>query len=124
MALPLSGCGGGKATSSASEPSAPATTLSISSSKPLAFDQKVYRARAGRVQITLANHSSAVHIASIEQGKTCCVQPGSRYLGGTTTASPGESTGGEATLTPGTYSLYCNVDSHWQQGMVSRLIVR
>jgi plastocyanin len=128
LASILGGCGDGGGKSSATKPSAskssgPASTLNVSANKLFAFERKVYSARAGQVTVKFTNRGPDTHVALIEKSSKCCAQKGSRYIGGSSSASPGESSTGTATLEPGTYFLYCNVDSHWQQGMVSKLVV-
>jgi len=91
---------------------------------PLRWTKKTYRTEAGQVELRVDNPSEAVHNVAVEQGRTCCRQPGNRQFGYTNTISPGETARAVVKLSPGRYWAYCGVDGHWQGGMISRLIVK
>jgi hypothetical protein len=90
---------------------------------PLRWTKKSYRTEPGRIELRVVNPSAAVHGVAVERSKRCCRQPGSDALGYTKTIDTGETTSTVVTLAAGRYWAYCNVDGHWQGGMVSRLIV-
>ncbi len=129
LAFAVVGCGSSSSTSSAPSTSASAAppsnsgsggsqalTLSADPSGALKFDTSSLSAKAGKVTIQMSNPSSAgvEHGISIEGNGVD--QEG-------TTAQPGGMATVSATLKPGTYTFYCPVDSHKQQGMTGTLTV-
>jgi plastocyanin len=87
------------------------------------WTKKSYRAKGGTVEIRLANPSDAPHNVAIEKSKKCCEQRGHKWLTTSPTIEKGETTKVVVDLKPGRYWAYCNIASHWQGGMVSRLVV-
>jgi hypothetical protein len=135
VVLAVAGCGGngGDEGSVAERPSTPRTappeatsTLQLVADPkiPLRWTRKTYRTDAGRVELRLRNPSEAQHNAAVERSSRCCKQPGNQQLGYTNIIGPGETTRKVVELPAGRYWLYCNVEGHWQGGMVARLIVR
>jgi hypothetical protein len=90
---------------------------------PLRWTKETYRTPAGDVELKVTNPSQAVHGVAVERSATCCRQPGSKQLGYTKTIDTGETTRTVVSLPAGRYWAYCNVDGHWQGGMLSRLVV-
>jgi hypothetical protein len=132
--LAIGGCGGngGDENSVAERPTTPRTpppqatsTLALVADPkiPLRWTRKTYRTKPGGVELSVRNPSQAQHNAAVEQSNRCCKQPGNRQLGYTNIIGPGETTRKVVELPAGRYWLYCNVEGHWQAGMVSRLIV-
>ena len=87
------------------------------------WTRTTYRTKAGKVELRLANPSSDPHNVAIEKSRKCCEQPGATWVATSPTALKGEKAKVVADLKPGRYWAFCNVASHWQGGMVSRLVV-
>jgi len=92
-----------------------ATSLSLKASKTdLKFNKKTLRAAHGKVTIAMTNPSSTKHAIAIEghridkKGKTVGKNKTSRVT---------------VTLKKGTYTFYCPVSDHEDQGMKGKLIV-
>ena len=98
-------------------PIAGAEKLSVSAdpSGALKFTKSSLSAKAGAVTIQMSNPSSLEHGVSIE-GNGVDAEGTVVGNGGTATVS--------ANLKPGTYTFYCPVDSHRQQGMQGTLTVK
>jgi plastocyanin len=127
-ALALAACGGssksssssGSKPSSSSKPASSSSgggaTVKLSASKDkIAFSTTKLSAKAGKVTIAMANPGQIPHAIAVEGhgiDKDGKVVTG----GGTSTVS--------VKLKPGTYTFYCPVDSHEQQGMKGTLTVR
>jgi hypothetical protein len=130
-ALAVAGCGGSegqndeRATDDGSARKKPARTVKFVADPktPLRWTKPTYRTEAGPMELRVVNPSPAVHGVAVERSKRCCRQPGSKDLGYTKTIDTGETTSTVVTLPVGRYWAYCNVDGHWQGGMLSRLIV-
>jgi plastocyanin len=90
-------------------------SLSADPSGALKFNQSSLSAKAGAVTIQMSNPSSIQHGISIE-GNGVDAEGNVVGNGGTATVS--------ANLKPGTYTFYCPVDSHRQQGMQGTLTVK
>ena len=128
----MDGCGGGGG--QASTPATPGQTAPpapTSSVRLVAIPTNTFRfntghlsARPGTVEIKLINRDDVPHNVRIQPGTNCCFKPGSRDIGGTNTASPGESMTGTASVQRGVYTFYCAIAGHWQSGMRGRLVVR
>lgn len=111
---------GGGANSSETGTAAPApggqtVKVSADASGALKFDTSSLSAKAGNVTIQMSNPSSIDHGISVE---------GSGVDATGTTVSQGGTATVTANLKPGTYTFYCPVDSHRQQGMQGTLTVK
>jgi Plastocyanin len=80
----------------------------------LKYDQKVVRARAGKIKIIFANHSALKHNVNVEKGET--------ELGKSKTVVKATTTF-FVTLKAGKYNFYCSVPGHEDAGMHGTLIV-
>lgn len=80
----------------------------------LRYDQKVVRARAGRIKIVFLNRSALRHDVNVEQGE--------RELGRSAIVTRGTTTF-YVTLKPGKYNYYCSVPGHEDAGMHGTLLV-
>jgi len=114
------GAAGGASTGAATTPQGSATTrlaLSAEEAGGLSFSRRSLTARAGDVTIALDNPSGnqLPHAVEVEGG-------GVEQESGT--IEPGDTTTVTANLRPGTYTFYCPVGNHRQQGMVGTLTVR
>ena len=87
------------------------------------WTKNIYRTKAGKVELRLANPSGDPHNVAVEKSGKCCEQPSAEWVGTSPTALKGESAKVVVDLKPGRYWAYCNIASHWQGGMVSRLVV-
>jgi plastocyanin len=128
------GCGGDDG-GGGDEPTKPATgarpTQKPTSSASLValptsgykFDKERLTARPGTLEIKLVNRDDIPHNVRVQTGIDCCLKPG-RDIGGTNTISPGESITGTAPVAPGTYTFYCSIAGHWQNGMRGTLAVK
>jgi hypothetical protein len=130
LVLTIAGCGGGEQSKEgqAGNPTArqePTPTIQFVADRkvPLRWTKETYRSEPGRVELEVVNPSPAVHGVAVERSGKCCRQPGSTQLGYTKTIDMNETSRTVVTLRAGRYWAYCNVDGHWQGGMVSRLIV-
>jgi len=110
IALPLAACGGGSSTSG---PLAGAD-VTVHPKDTLRFDKGEYTAKAGTSKIGYVNDGSLPHTLLIDG------QPDFKKLEVT---SKGQSEIGDATLTPGTYQIYCDIPGHRQAGMQANLVV-
>lgn len=132
-ALALVACGGGgndesspTATTGAEETNATggessggsATTLEFEADPngQLAFTTKEATAKAGKVTIDFTNPQPLPHDVKIESAS-------GEEIGGTETVSEG-SDSATVNLKPGTYTFYCSVTGHREQGMEGTLIVK
>jgi|RhiMetdeSRZDD1v2_1073273.scaffolds.fasta_scaffold968882_2 plastocyanin len=137
VAVTISGCGSDDDGDEGTAVTAPSTTAeSKPPPKPTSslrfvaapsaqhrWTQKRYSTKAGTVEVRLANASDTVHNVAIEKSKKCCEQRGHKWLATSPTIGGGETTKVVVDLKPGSYWAYCNIGSHWQGGMVSRLVV-
>jgi plastocyanin len=97
-------------------PIAPTTQLALAASPSgaLSYNTKQLSAKAGTVQITMANMSPLEHNVTIASGST--------VLGATPTFVGG-SRSVTVKLKAGTYTFYCSVPGHRQAGMEGTLTV-
>jgi hypothetical protein len=129
LVLVIAGCGGdeqskdGQADRTARQE--PTATIEFVADRnlPLRWTKETYRSEPGHVELRVVNPSQAVHGVAVERSEKCCRQAGSKQLGYTTTIDTNETSRTVVTLRAGRYWAYCNVDGHWQGGMVSRLVV-
>lgn len=80
----------------------------------LRYDQKVVRARSGKIKIVFLNRSSLKHNVNVEQGE--------KEFGKSATIARG-TTAFTLTLKRGKYNFYCSVPGHEDAGMHGTLIV-
>lgn len=107
----LGACGGGGGGGNdTTEKAGESTTLSVNA-KEFSFDNTSLTANAGSVEIALKNTGVVEHDFSIE---------GSDFI---VHAKAGASATGRTSLTAGTYTYFCSVPGHRQQGMQGTLTV-
>jgi plastocyanin len=129
--LALAACGGGGGSSSTSAATSTTSTttqaaggggkaqtvdVSAESGSALAFQQKTLQSKAGNIDFQFTNPQSLAHNFCIENSS------GQQFGCSGTVASSSDSL--SANLKPGTYTYYCNVDSHRQAGMEGTLTVK
>lgn len=114
--------GGGETTAADATAPQPAPDLVMAVGKdPISFDKKAYRASAGEVTIEFTSRTRVGHNVRLQPaGKPCCTE---HDIGGTETASDGQTITGTVTLKPGRYIMYCSIGGHWQRGMRAKLTV-
>jgi plastocyanin len=111
--LALAACGGGSGdATTSSDPDA----IQFEATDGIAYTETEVEAKAGDDTIALSNPSSIPHDVVIEDGD-------GNTIAQTDTVS-GESTETTAELEPGTYTFYCSVDAHRDQGMEGTLTVK
>ena len=128
-ALTLAACGSSSSSSTtAATTSSTSTTaggggaaqsvaVSAVSGSALAYQQKTLSAKAGNVSFNFTNPQSLPH--------NFCLQTSSgQQLGCSGTETGGASDTLSVNLKPGSYTFYCNVDSHEQAGMKGTLTVK
>jgi uncharacterized cupredoxin-like copper-binding protein len=131
-ALALAACGSSSSSSSSSTTAATTSSTSTTaggggaaqsvavsavSGSGLAYQQKALSAKAGNVSFNFTNPQSLPH--------NFCLQTSSgQQLGCSGTETGGASDTLSVNLKPGSYTFYCNVDSHEQAGMKGTLTVK
>jgi plastocyanin len=110
LALPLAACGGGGSTANADISTA---DVKVHALDALKFDKTEYTAHAGDITIGYIDDGSLQHDLLID-GKS-----GFKL----TVNGQGQSRVGTVTLTPGTYTIYCDVPTHREAGMQATLTV-
>lgn len=109
-AIAFAACGGGgDGAGAATEPGTAPGSIEITA-KELSFSPATLRARAGDVQVTLANAGVIEHDFSIE---------GKFHLA----AAAGKTARASASLAAGNYTFFCSVPGHRQGGMEGTLTV-
>jgi len=108
IALPLAACGDGDSTDSGDAASADLTVHGLDSLK---FDKPEYTVRSGEVTIALVNDGALQHDLLID-GKDFKVLTNARQTKAAT-----------VTLEPGTYTIFCDIPTHREAGMESKLTV-
>ncbi len=112
--LALSACGGSSSSSSTTVPTGGTAAVTVIG-KDNFFEPKQYAAKAGSVTITMDNKGNALHDLLIKD-------PGGTKLDGfKLQVAPGKSASGQATLTAGTYQIYCDIPGH--DNMKGQIIV-
>jgi plastocyanin len=128
LALAACGGGGGSSSTSAATPTTSSTTggggggptqtvkVSAAPGSAIAYQQKTLQAKAGNIDFQFTNPQSLQH-------NFCLEGSSGQQLGcsGTIAQSSDSLT---ANLKPGTYTFFCNVDSHRQAGMEGTLTVK
>ncbi len=118
LAIPLAaGCGSGDdgddGDTSAADTTAGGATIQVEATE-FQFNPSDLSAEAGEVTIDLSNAGSAEHAIEVEGNG---VEESSDTIGG------GDSTQLTVTLEEGTYTIYCPVGNHREQGMEGTLTV-
>jgi len=110
VALPIAACGGGSSTASDDISNADVTVHALDALK---FDKPEYKAPAGDITIAYVDDGSLQHDLLID-GKS-----GFKL----SVNSQGQAKAGKVNLTPGTYTIYCDIPTHREAGMQSTLVV-
>jgi plastocyanin len=93
-----------------------ATRVELAADKSrIAYDKKSLSAKAGEVEISFTNPSAIPHDVAVE---------GNGVDEKTEVIQDGKSAELAVDLEPGTYTFYCTVDGHKQQGMQGTLTVK
>ncbi len=90
-------------------------TVAFAASSGIAYDETEVSAEAGSDTVTFENGSGIPHDVVIEDGDGNEVAATDEITSGSTETT--------ADLEPGTYTFYCSVDSHRDQGMEGTLTV-
>lgn len=94
-----------------------ANVVTISASKTgLAYDQKIVKAKAGKLTLVFKNPSMLPHNVVIEAAQ------GEKRFGNTKTIT-NSTTSVVLNLKKGTYHFYCSVPGHEDAGMSGKLVV-
>jgi plastocyanin len=115
VGLVIAACGGGGGGSSAT-PTAPASPDLTVHAEEIKFDKKAYNVHGGEVKIAYPNDGTQTHTLVVQD-------PKGDEVGETLKVAPGKETGGAYQLTPGVYTLYCDITGHREAGMVASLTV-
>jgi len=114
-ALLLAGCGGDDGGSGdGGDDGTPADVVAIGNDD-LKFDKESYTARAGSVKIELVNDGSQPHTLLFDEDDV--------DFSKLSVAGDGDTDSGSAELTPGTYTIYCDIVGHRSAGMEATLVV-
>ena len=111
VAVPLGGCGGG--CSSGSGGSVSGADVTVHAQDSLRFDKTTYNAKAGELTIGYVDDGSLTHTLLIQDNSSFKLQVSGR----------GDSKSGKVTLTPGSYTIFCDVPGHESAGMKATLNV-
>jgi plastocyanin len=106
----------GTSTSAAAGGAASTLNVSAPASGALQFDQKSLSTKAGVVTVNFNNPSPLMHDVVIQDSSGAQV--------GSTNPISMSNASFTATLKPGTYTFFCNVDGHRQAGMQGTLTVK
>ncbi len=113
IALPLAACGGGSSTGSTGGADAANADVKVHALDALKFDKAEYTSHAGDIVIAYIDDGSLQHDLLID-GKS-----GFKL----TVNGQGETKAAKVNLAPGAYTIYCDIPTHRQAGMQSKLIV-
>ena len=123
--LTLSACGGGDDTSTTSAATTESTTAASGgggASSSVGISETEYKldpadptAKAGSVTFDVSNNGGVTHALEVE---------GNGVEEETDDISPGQSAKLTVDLQPGTYEIYCPIDSHKDMGMEGSLTVQ
>jgi uncharacterized cupredoxin-like copper-binding protein len=113
----LVACGGGSSSgSSGGANTVPANPDLTVLAEDIKFDQKQYTVHAGNV--------ATAYLSKGQQNHTLVVQdPNGNKVPPTLKVSPGQKAGAVYQLSPGTYTLYCDIPGHRDAGMEATLTV-
>ena len=112
--LAAAACGGGGGSSST--PTAPANPDLTVHAQEIKFDKKAYTVHGGDVKVAYPNDGTQTHTLVVQD-------PQGNKVGEKLRVAPGKSTGGVYPLTPGVYTLYCDITGHREAGMEASLTV-
>jgi plastocyanin len=110
IALPLAACGGGGSTGGADAANADVKVHALDSLK---FDKTEYATHGGDITIAYIDDGSLQHDLVIDGH-------GGFKL---TVNGQGQTKAGTVTLTPGTYTIYCDIPTHREAGMQATLTI-
>ena len=108
LLLPFAACGGGSSTGGGSTEGADVT---VHAQDSLKFDKTDYSAKAGDVKIAYVGDGSLTHTLLIKDKSGFKLQVSHNTKTGT------------VNLTPGSYTLFCDVPGHESAGMKATLTV-
>jgi plastocyanin len=129
LALAACGGGGGSSSTTAAAPSTttaaggggggPAQTVKVAADPNgnLRYQESTLQAKAGNVEFDFTNPDTSLP-------HNFCLQSSSGQQFGCSGTVTGSSDTLSVSLKPGTYTYYCNVDSHQQAGMTGTLSVK
>ena len=110
IALPLAACGGGGSTGGADAANADVKVHALDSLK---FDKAEYTTHAGDITIAYIDDGSLQHDLLIDGH--------SGFKLGVN--GQGQTKAGTVTLTPGSYTIYCDIPTHREAGMQAKLTI-
>jgi plastocyanin len=110
------GCGGGSSGSGGGAHPVPANPDLTIYAEDIKFDQKQYTVHAGDVATAYISKGQQTHTLVVQDPKGDKLSPVLRV-------TPGQKQGATYALTPGTYTLYCDIPGHREAGMVATLTV-
>jgi plastocyanin len=113
-ALVLAGCGGDDGGGSDDGGTTGPADVVVHGNDALKFDKASYSARAGTNVIELVNDGGQPHTLLFDDG------PPFDKLG---VSGQGDTDSGSVELTPGTYTIYCDIPGHRPAGMEATLVV-
>jgi plastocyanin len=112
--LLLAGCGGDDGDGGSSE-GGEAADVVVRGNDELKFDKDSYTARAGSNVIELVNDGTQPHTLLFDEDSV--------DFDKLEVTSDGDTDSGTAELSPGTYTIYCDVPGHRGNGMEATLVV-
>ena len=104
----VAGCSGGGSTE------VPGATFTVHAKDTNKFDKATYTTKAGNVTVGYKNDGQLVH--------TLLIQGHPEFK--LTVARNQPTASGPATLSPGTYTMFCDIPGHREEGMVAQLSVQ
>ena len=113
-ALVLAACG--SSAGSSTTDTTPANPNLTVIAQEIHFDKKEYSVPAGEVRVAFPNEGVQTHTLIVQDPKGNDIAPKLRV-------APKKETGGVYQLTPGTYTIYCDITGHRAAGMVATLTV-
>jgi plastocyanin len=108
LLVPFAACGGGSSTSNSSATGADVT---VHAQDSLKFDKSDYSAKTGDVKIAYVGDGSLTHTLLIKDKSGFKLQVSHNTKTGT------------VNLTPGSYTLFCDIPGHESAGMKATLTV-
>jgi plastocyanin len=112
IVLPLAACGGGDSAGSGGADAANAD-VKVHALDSLKFDKTDYTTHAGEITIGYINDGSLQHDLLIDGNSGFKLAVNGK----------GQTKAGKVTLTPGSYTIYCDVPTHRQAGMQATLTI-
>ena len=114
-ALALAGCGGDDGGSGGEPDDGTPADVVAHGNDALKFDKDSYTARAGTISIELVNDGSQPHTLLFDEDDVDFEKLG--------VSGKGDSDTGSVELTPGSYTIYCDITGHRSAGMEATLVV-